>query len=192
MKRGSSGRILAGRSAGGLSYGYRVVRELDARGEPVRGLRAVDPGEAAVIRRIFADYAAGASPRAIAGALQPASWYQRAQRFRRVYRDRVNALFQKWDVVLAPATPVSAPLLGSEWLDINGQQHPCRPSLGLLTQPISFAGCPVVAAPFWPQRTHGMPIGVQVIAAPWREDLALRVAMTLQRSGLAHGKKAAL
>ncbi len=130
--------------------------------------------------------------RFIAGALQPASWYLRAQRFRRVYRDRVNALFQKWDVVLAPATPVSAPLLGSEWLDINGQQHPCRPSLGLLTQPISFAGCPVVAAPFWPQRTHGMPIGVQVIAAPWREDLALRVAMTLQRSGLAHGKKAAL
>ncbi len=126
--------------------------------------------------------------RFIAGALQPAAWYLRAQRFRRVYRDQVNALFRQWDVLLAPATPVSAPLIGTEWLDINGQQQPCRPALGLLTQPISFAGCPVVAAPLWPQDTGGLPIGVQVIAAPWREDLALRAALVLQQSGLAHLK----
>ena len=66
VKRGSSGRILAGRSAGGLSYGYRVVRELDGRGELVRGLRAVDPEQANVVRRIFAEYVAGYSPRTIA------------------------------------------------------------------------------------------------------------------------------
>ena len=46
--------------------------------------------------------------RFIAGALQPADWYLRAQRFRRVYRERVNALFADWDVLIAPATPVSA------------------------------------------------------------------------------------
>ncbi|MBT9505556.1 MAG: AtzE family amidohydrolase [Rhodoferax sp.] len=126
--------------------------------------------------------------RFISGALQPASWYLRAQRFRRIYRDRVNALFQQWDVLLAPATPVSAPVIGTEWLDINGQQQPCRPSLGLLTQPISFAGCPVVAAPMWPTGTGGMPIAVQIIAAPWREDLALRAASALQRAGVAHLK----
>lgn len=126
--------------------------------------------------------------RFIAGALQPAAWYLRAQRFRRVYRDRVNALFQHWDVLVAPATPVAAPVIGTEWLDINGQRQPCRPSLGLLTQPISFAGCPVVAAPMWPSGTDGLPIGVQVIAAPWREDLALRAAMVLQQVGVAHLK----
>jgi amidase/aspartyl-tRNA(Asn)/glutamyl-tRNA(Gln) amidotransferase subunit A len=124
--------------------------------------------------------------RFIAGALQPAAWYLRAQRFRRVYRDKVNALFQHWDVLIAPATPVAAPVIGTEWLDINGQRQPCRPSLGLLTQPISFAGCPVVAAPMWPSGTGGMPIGVQVIAAPWREDLALRAAYVLQQMGVAH------
>lgn len=126
--------------------------------------------------------------RFISGALQPAAWYLRAQRFRRIYRDRVNALFQQWDVLLAPATPVSAPVIGTEWLDINGQQQPCRPSLGLLTQPISFAGCPVVAAPMWPTGAGGMPIAVQIIAAPWREDLALRAASALQRAGVAHLK----
>ena len=126
--------------------------------------------------------------RFMSGLLQPVAWYLRAQRFRRVYRDRVNALFQHWDVLLAPATPVSAPVIGTEWLDINGTQQPCRPSLGLLTQPISFAGCPVVAAPMWPNGTRGLPIAVQVIAAPWREDLALRAALVLQNAGVAHLK----
>jgi AtzE family amidohydrolase len=123
--------------------------------------------------------------RFIAGALIPAAWYLRAQRFRRIYRDQVNALFQQWDVLLAPATPVPAPVLGSEWLDINGTQMPTRPSIGLLTQPVSFAGCPVVAAPMWPSGTGGLPIGVQIIAAPWREDLAFRAAFALQTAGAA-------
>ena len=124
--------------------------------------------------------------RFVAGALQPAAWYIRAQRFRRVYRDKVNALFKDWDLLLAPATPVSAPVIGTEWLDINGVCMPCRPSLGLLTQPISFAGCPVVAAPLWTEGVAGMPIGVQIIAAPWREDLALRAALALEQAGVAH------
>ena len=128
--------------------------------------------------------------RFIAGALQPVAWYLRAQRFRRLYRDKVNALFKDWDLLLAPATPVSAPHIGTEWLDINGQQHPCRPAMGLLTQPISFAGCPVVAAPLWPEGTGGLPIGVQLITAPWREDLALCAALALQQSGLARLKNA--
>ena len=126
--------------------------------------------------------------RFIAGALTPAHWYVRAQRFRRVYRDKVNALFQHWDVLLAPAKPVSATVIGTEWIDINGTKHPARASMGLLTQPISFAGCPVVAAPLWPAGTQSMPIGVQLIAAPWREDLALRAALALQNSGIARLK----
>ncbi|MCW5650980.1 MAG: AtzE family amidohydrolase [Ramlibacter sp.] len=130
--------------------------------------------------------------RFIAGALQPAAWYLRAQRFRRLYREKVHALFLHWDVLLAPATPVCAPVIGTEWLNINGQQQPCRPSMGLLTQPISFAGCPVVAAPLWPRDTDGLPLGVQVIAAPWREDLALRAARVLEQQGLAFLKEAAL
>jgi AtzE family amidohydrolase len=123
--------------------------------------------------------------RFISGALQPAHWYIKAQRYRRVYRDKVNALFEQWDVLITPATPVSSPVIGTDWLEINGVKHPSRPAMGLLTQPISFAGCPVVAAPMWPDGTGGMPIGVQLITAPWREDLALRAAMVLQQAGVA-------
>jgi len=137
------------------------------------------------LRRRPQDFEPLSVDRFLAGALQPAAWYLRAQRFRRVYRDRVNALFEDWDLLVAPATPVSAPLLGTEWLDINGTRQPCRPAIGLLTQPVSFAGCPVVAAPMWPPGTGGLPIGVQLIAAPWREDLCLRAAQVLQDAGVA-------
>ena len=126
--------------------------------------------------------------RCVAGALQPADWYLRAQRFRRVYRDRVNALFGDWDLLLAPATPVSATPIGTEWLDINGTELPCRAAMGLLTQPISFAGCPVVTAPLWPEASGGLPLGVQIIAAPWREDLAFAAAQRLAEAGVARIK----
>ena len=140
------------------------------------------------LRTQAADFEPLSVDRFIAGALQPAAWYTRAQRFRRVYRDKVNALFRDWDVLIAPATPLPAQPLGTEWIHINGQRLPCRPSIGLLTQPVSFAGCPVVAAPLWPADTGGLPIGVQLIAAPWREDLALRAGMALHNAGLAHCK----
>jgi amidase/aspartyl-tRNA(Asn)/glutamyl-tRNA(Gln) amidotransferase subunit A len=137
------------------------------------------------LRTRAAEYEPLSVDRFIAGALHPAEWYLRAQRFRRVYRDKVLALFEHWDVLLAPATPVQATPLGAEQFELNGRQVPARPSMGLLTQPISFAGCPVVAVPLWPQGRDALPIGVQVIAAPWREDLALRVAQALESAGVA-------
>jgi Asp-tRNA(Asn)/Glu-tRNA(Gln) amidotransferase A subunit family amidase len=50
----------------------------------------------------------------------------------------------------------------------------------------------VVAAPMWPTQTGGMPIGVQIIAAPWREDLAFRAAQVLSETSVAHAKSALL
>jgi site-specific DNA recombinase len=69
VRRGQAGRAASGTSPGGLSFGYRVVRRYDHRGEPERGLREIDESQAAIIRRIYADYAAGLPPRAIAKAL---------------------------------------------------------------------------------------------------------------------------
>lgn len=69
IRRGQRGRITSGFSAGGLSYGYQVVRELDTDGQPIRGKRSIKEDEAAVIRRIFTEYASGKSPRRIAAEL---------------------------------------------------------------------------------------------------------------------------
>jgi len=93
-------------------------------------------------------------------------------------------VFRDVDVILAPATPRTAPKLGQVTMTLNGIEMPVRANLGLFTQPISAIGLPAVAAP-WAGRRGKMPIGVQIIAAPWREDLVLRVAGHLEKTGIA-------
>ncbi|UXT21138.1 recombinase family protein [Agrobacterium tumefaciens] len=68
-RRGQRGRVEAGKSGGGNSYGYDVVKKFDGNGEPIRGDRTINEAQAAVIRRIFRDYAAGKSAKSIAFAL---------------------------------------------------------------------------------------------------------------------------
>ena len=68
-RRGLEGRIRQGQSAGGVSYGYDVVRSIGADGMPSTGERAINAGEADIVRRIFAEFAQGNSPRTIAAGL---------------------------------------------------------------------------------------------------------------------------
>jgi DNA invertase Pin-like site-specific DNA recombinase len=73
-RRGLDGRVRKGRMVGRLSYGYeRIGGQLDARGEIERGLAKPNTAEAAVVVRIFREYAAGRSPKAIATALNAMS-----------------------------------------------------------------------------------------------------------------------
>jgi len=91
-------------------------------------------------------------------------------------------LFDHWDILIAPATPCPATLLGQETIHINGLDLPTRASMGMLTQPISFLGLPVVTVPV--TTATGLPIGLQLIAPPWREDLCLRAAWALEQQGI--------
>jgi aspartyl-tRNA(Asn)/glutamyl-tRNA(Gln) amidotransferase subunit A len=120
--------------------------------------------------------------RLLAGALIPAAWVEQAQKFRRVYRDKVLELFRETDIILAPATPCRAPKAGQKTMVLDGVSMAVRPNIGLFTQPLSFIGLPVVAVPVWLDK--GLPLGVQIVAPPWREDLALRVARHLERLGV--------
>ena len=138
------------------------------------------------LKRRAQDFDPHTRDRFLAGALLPAAWVLQSQRVRHWFARQVAKSFEHVDVLLAPATPCTAPAIGTEWLEINGQKMPARPSMGLLTQPVSCIGLPVVTVPLWgmdPAAPH-LPIGVQVIAAPWREDLALRVAHALETAGI--------
>ena len=124
--------------------------------------------------------------RLVAGSLIPATWVVRAQQARRQVYLEARELFSRFDVLLAPAAPDIAPELGSETFTINGRSVPTRATLGILTQPISCIGLPACAAPLWPDDAgSGLPVGVQLIAAPWREDLCLAAAAQLERAGVA-------
>jgi AtzE family amidohydrolase len=120
--------------------------------------------------------------RFLAGTLLPASWYSHAQRFRRVFRDQVRELFRNVDVILAPATPCSAIRIGQPTIVLDGKEVPSRPNLGIFTQPISFIGLPVMCVPVF--EPGSLPLGVQVIGAPYREASVLRVARQLEQMGV--------
>ncbi len=147
------------------------------------------------------DFDPAVRDRLIAGAMIPAVAVVKAQKFRRWYRERLLALFGDVDAVLAPATPCVAPAIGQQTFVLDGVELPVRANLGIHTQPISFVGLPVVVVPVphgafsgkagsgFPrerQPTKGappLPIGVQIVAAPWREDVALRIAYALEQAG---------
>ncbi|MGE5505129.1 MAG: recombinase family protein [Actinomycetota bacterium] len=65
-RRGLEGRVENGKSAGGICYGYDVVIAMAENGLVRRGDRAMTPEQAAIVLRIFEEFAAGRSPRAIA------------------------------------------------------------------------------------------------------------------------------
>lgn len=121
--------------------------------------------------------------RLLAGAMLPAAWYVQAQRFRAHFRQQVMPLFSQFDVLIAPATPTTATMIGQQTMHINGSDLPIRASMGMLTQPVSFLGLPVTTVPL--QTSAGLPIGLQLIAAPFNEEACLRVAWTLEKMGLA-------
>nr|WP_319386376.1 AtzE family amidohydrolase [uncultured Roseibium sp.] len=137
-----------------------------------------------------ADYDPDTRDRFLAGTTVPALWVQQAQRFRSWFRAKMRRIFEDVDILLAPATPFSALPSGTKTITLDGLTMPARPNIGLFTQPVSFIGLPVVAVPVWLEGA-ALPIGVQVIAPAWREDLALRVAAELERTGVCRAPVAA-
>ncbi len=128
------------------------------------------------------DFDSATRDRFIAGALLPAAVVEQAHRFRSWYCDQAARLFDNYDILIAPATICEAPPIGEAEVCVAGTMIPVRANLGLFTQPLSLVGMPVVCAPV--AGLSGLPVGVQIIAAPWREDLALRLAADLERRGI--------
>jgi AtzE family amidohydrolase len=128
------------------------------------------------------DFDPAVRDRLIAGAMLSASLVVKAQKFRRWYQREVLKLFAEVDAIVAPTTPCTAPLIGQQTFTFDGVELPVRPHLGVYTQPISFIGLPVVVVPV---PLAPLPIGVQIIAAPWREEVALRIAFALEAKGVA-------
>ncbi len=133
------------------------------------------------LRARAADYDPDVRDRMLAGALLPATAYLQAQRVRARFQRIVAEIFSRYDILLAPATPMTAPAIGQKTMELGGEEMLVRPHLGLYTQPFSFVGLPVVTVPV--HSPGSLPIGVQIIAAPWQEANALQVAQVLEARG---------
>ncbi len=136
------------------------------------------------LRTRAGDFDPDTRDRLIAGAMLPAMWVVQAQRFRRWFAGEVARVFADVDVIIALATPITAPKLGQKTFLFDGVAMPVRPHLGLYTQPLSFIGLPVVTVPVR-RAASALPIGVQLIAAPWNEQAAFRVARAIEVAGVA-------
>ncbi|MBL8551279.1 MAG: AtzE family amidohydrolase [Hyphomonadaceae bacterium] len=127
--------------------------------------------------------------RLLAGALLPSDYVIQAQRFRRRFQRAAQAVFASYDILLAPATPCAALTVGQRTLNLGGVEMLARAHIGIYTQPLSFIGLPIIAAPM--ARPGALPIGVQIVGAPWREELVFQAAMRLEQAGLAAAPVAA-
>ena len=187
FERGASDQALAAVAAVAAALGCTARTELPeaARARAAAYLITAAEGAALHLARLqtrAAEFDPATRDRLIAGAMLPAAWVQHAQRFRRWYREQVLEVFRHHDILLAPATPCTAPLIGQQTMELAGETVPVRANLGVFTQPISFIGLPVVAVPL---PGPALPIAVQIIAAPWQEARALRIARELERLGIA-------
>ncbi|MBL8567926.1 MAG: recombinase family protein [Phreatobacter sp.] len=118
VKRGQRGRVENGKMGGGNCFGYDVLRRLDSRGEIIRGERAINGGQAAVVERIFREYADGKSPKAIAAQLnregvhaptqsawQPSTIYGNWQRGAGILNNELYVGQIVWNKVSYPKDP---------------------------------------------------------------------------------------
>jgi AtzE family amidohydrolase len=134
------------------------------------------------VRKRAMDFDPSGRDRFIAGALMPAAWYIKAQRFRAWWQDQIKEIFRSVDILLAPSTPMHAPGLDETTMQFMGKTLPLKPNIGLFTQPITLIGLPVISAPV--HFEHTLPIGVQLIAAPHQEAKLVQAARILENSGI--------
>ncbi|MBB3013320.1 AtzE family amidohydrolase [Cupriavidus alkaliphilus] len=126
-------------------------------------------------------YSAFVRQRILAGLAMPRDWYDIACRYQSSWRQRLLALFDDVDLLLAPSTPYAATPIGADVVEGAGRIYRPRADAGHMTRPLSLAGLPVVAAPC---AGEGLPVGIQIVAPPWRESLALAAGHFLEAQGL--------
>jgi aspartyl-tRNA(Asn)/glutamyl-tRNA(Gln) amidotransferase subunit A len=113
------------------------------------------------------------------GRLIQATEYVNAQRLRSVFRREFNAIWKQVHVLAVPVTPVTAPLLTDTTVTINGAEEDVRMASTRFMRTANLLGDPALAMPCGKSKS-GLPIGLQLMGAPFSEPLLLRLAGTLE------------
>ena len=134
------------------------------------------------LRRRAGEFDPATRDRFIAGCLLPAQVREEAEAFASRFRARALALFNEANVLIAPATTDVAPLIDHPVMRLGGIEVAARANLGMLAQPISLTGFPVLTAPLL--RVGQLPLGIQLIAAPGCEAALFAAARRLEEAGI--------
>ncbi|PYM35287.1 MAG: hypothetical protein DME15_06770 [Candidatus Rokuibacteriota bacterium] len=132
------------------------------------------------MRTRAADYQPDVRERLKLGAFVSGVHYVRAQQVRQLVRREVDAALARRDVLLAPATPIPAPVLGEKTTRLGDGPSDVRSALLRLTRPFNFSGHPACSVPCGFTST-GLPIGLQFVGRPFDEATVLRAGDAYQR-----------
>ncbi len=114
------------------------------------------------------------------GKMIAAHEYVNAQRIRSLFRRDFDEVWKKIDVLVTPTTPTAAPLLEETRVKIGSQEEDTRMASTRLVRAINFLGEPALSMPCG-ETSSGLPIGLQLISAPFTEPRLLQIANTLER-----------
>ena len=126
------------------------------------------------------DYQADVRERLRLGAFVTGAHYVRSQQVRALLTREVDEVLARRDVLLAPATPLAAPVLGERETTLGDGPSDVRAALLRCTRPFNYSGHPACAAPCG-FTAGGLPIGLQVVGRPFDEATVLRVVDAYQR-----------
>jgi aspartyl-tRNA(Asn)/glutamyl-tRNA(Gln) amidotransferase subunit A len=125
------------------------------------------------------EYGADVRLRLLMGAMVSASQYLKAQRFRRLLCEQTAQAMNRFDVLVAPTTPIAATPIGQEVITLGNRQIAVGTSLSRLTRPANMMGLPAISVRCG-LSSEGLPLGFQIIGRPFEEATVLRVAHAYQ------------
>ena len=105
------------------------------------------------------------------------AYYLKALRTKALIKQAFDKAFERFDVILAPAAPTTAPRLG------ESLQDPLKMYLGdIYTVSVNLAGLPAICLPCGADK-EGLPIGVQMIADCFGEEKMIQAARAWEKGG---------
>ena len=128
-----------------------------------------------------AGYGEDVRKRLEAGADVRAVDYLRAFEMQQRVRAEFDCAFALVDAILAPVTPVPAPLIGRKMLALGGEEEPVRAALLRLCRPANLAGLPAISVPCG-FTGAGLPVGLQIIGPRCGEEIVLRLALGYEQA----------
>jgi aspartyl-tRNA(Asn)/glutamyl-tRNA(Gln) amidotransferase subunit A len=115
------------------------------------------------------------------GSLIPAMDYVNAQRQRKALVGEFHKLFRDVDCLFTPATPITAPRIGQTQIALEGVAYDTRMLTTRFARGVNVIGFPALSIPCGAS-PGGLPIGLQMIARPFEENLLLALGEALERS----------
>jgi aspartyl-tRNA(Asn)/glutamyl-tRNA(Gln) amidotransferase subunit A len=141
------------------------------------------------LRTRLADYGADVRARLLAGLLLPGTAYATGLRLRARYSHGLSRVFERFDLLAAPAMPVVAPPIGEETVTLHGAMLPYRLALIPFNSPWSLAGVPVASVPCG--FVDGLPVGLALVGRRYGDQTVLRAAHAYQQATDWHERRPA-